>query len=163
VSSFDPNTATLVEAKQWLRARFEEGEHCPCCNQHVKLYKRKLNSFMALSLIRMYRYFEENPTVPWVHIKDLSLKVAAGGGELAKLKFWNVIIDKEGLRDDGSDRVGFYRITELGRQFVQGGCKVPKYQYLYNQKIVRSPDGPNISIQDALGDKFNYDQLMAGG
>ena len=29
------------------RERWLEGMECPCCNQNVKLYKRKLNSNMA--------------------------------------------------------------------------------------------------------------------
>lgn len=32
---------TLVEAKEWLRARSRssKGTSCPCCRHHVKLYK----------------------------------------------------------------------------------------------------------------------------
>jgi hypothetical protein len=38
---------TITEAKDFLNENYKDGCICPCCNQTVKLYKRKLNSGMA--------------------------------------------------------------------------------------------------------------------
>jgi len=165
----DDDVQTLEDAKRWLRARWEEGADCPCCGQFVKLYKRKLNGSMAYALILIYRYFEPNYH-GWLHVPSylneapIPAEVSAAiRGDWAKLRFWDLLIEDTRTRDDGSRRAGFWRITEHGRLFVRGLVRVPKYVYLYNKKVVqrRSPDGTSINIKEALGDKFNYSELMA--
>ena len=158
----DPKTATLEEAKIWLRERFGDGAQCPCCNQLVKRYKRKLNSFMALSLIKFYHYSVARPEVEWLHIKDL-VEIAAGGGEFPRLRYWGLIEEQPGERPDGGKHRGFWRITENGKSFVRGTLEVPKYIYLYNQEIVSSQgdDPGKTTVREALGSKFNYSELMA--
>ena len=59
---------TIKEAKEHLRNNFEEGIDCPCCGQFVKLYKRKLNSGMAATLIRIVKFNGSSE----VHVKDFT-------------------------------------------------------------------------------------------
>lgn len=161
----NPDSTSLAQAKGWLRTQFEDGAPCPCCNQFVKLYKRPMNGSMAYALILINKYFKNNSD--WLHVpsylleQNLPAKVGAAiRGDWAKLKFWGMIEPKEEIRPDGSDRAGLYRITETGRKFVQNELAVPKYQLLYNQVVVRPPEGPMVKIQDVLGDKFDYTALM---
>jgi hypothetical protein len=167
---------TLDDAKRWLRERFAAGADCPCCGQHVKLYKRPLNASMAYVLLMLYR----DATVgrQWVHMpsfiahqtKDNPRMAAAVRGDWAKLRFWGLLeAERDAERPDGSDRVGHYRITDLGRQFCEDRVAVPAYVYLFNERIVTAPilreygitpDASVIRISEALGKKFDYRELM---
>ena len=154
------DSVTLGVARQWLRDRFKEKiVACPCCKQSVKLYKRNITSAMAVGLIRIYR--EDQVTKDWIHHPTL-LKTSALCGDFAKLAYWGLIVHKPGVRDDGSVRTGWHRITPDGRLFVERKLRVRKYKYIYNSQCV-SVDGADMTdcdIVDALGDNFNYLELM---
>lgn len=159
----DPNKTTLEEAKQWLRDRFKDGANCPCCNQFVKLYKRKLNSGMAFTLIKIYQAFEAEPSTDWLDVTHYlrQRKIIAANSNTALLRHWGLLDRKtDSVRPDGSPRVGLYRITERGKRFVLGEIRVPRHIYLYNQTPIRREDTETISISEALGEKFNYNELM---
>jgi hypothetical protein len=74
-------------------------------------------------------------------------------------KYWGLIEQKPGVRDDGSNRVGWWRLTELGSQFVYEQATVPRYADIYNGRRLRL-HGPAWSIRQALGSRFSYDELM---
>lgn len=68
-----------------------------------------------------------------------------------------------GSREDGSARVGDYRVTEMGRAFVRGEIAVPKHLYIYNNAVLEVEDAApvkQIKIREAFGKRFNYDELM---
>jgi hypothetical protein len=81
------------------------------------------------------------------------------GGDVSKLRYWDLLEAQKGRREDGSDRVGFYRITDLGRKFVENKAAVPRYAYVYNQLLLRMSD-EMTTIEEALGDRFDYGRLM---
>jgi hypothetical protein len=171
-STLDPDM-TLEEAKELLRDKFEEGASCPCCGQNVKLYKRKLNSAMAYTLILLHRYFRDARAEKWLHVpsylNSISLppRVSASiRGDWAKLRFWGFIQDMPGERADKSKRAGYWRITDVGRQFAKGEVLVPSHVYIYNQKPFENRQRRHkkqISIYEALGERFSYEELMRGG
>jgi len=153
----DDGTATLGEAKQWLRDRWEEGADCPCCGQFAKLYKRPLTSSMAAALLLMARHQGRD----FFHVPDWLAKwtstAVIRGGDWAKLRHWGLIeADPEG-------RAGYYRITERGRDFLYAGLSVPRHVYLYdNQTFDRiDPMRETTTLRQALGDRFDLDVLMA--
>lgn len=149
---------TIKEGKQFLRENYGKGCVCPCCNQFVKLYKRKLNTSMAHTLIRLFRKGEE-----YYHITDiLGVKYGVGtGSELSKLVHWELVSELEKDPKDTRTRTsGFWKITEKGKKFVQNELKVPMYILLYNSQL-RGFTGREIDIFEALGNKFNYRELMS--
>lgn len=160
---------TLEEAQDFLIRHFEEGADCPCCGQFVKLYKRRLYSSMAYALILIDRYFRHPDAEMWLHVPSYldavlppSVAVANRGGDWAKLQHWDLIEPKPVVRDDGSSRAGFWRMTRTGRLFVMGLVSVPRHLYFFNQRVVDflSADEERTSIQQALGDQFDYVELM---
>lgn len=160
-----PNTATLKEAKDLLKNEWSDGVECPCCTQFVKLYKRKITSSMAYALILIYRYFKNHPEKEYVHMNDYlnsieGLPFAIKSGDNAKLRYWGLMEEKPEVRDDGSTRAGYWKITELGKQFVEGDTAVQSHAKVFNSKSY-GLEGELITIQDALGNKFNYDELMS--
>lgn len=152
-------TSTVNEAKVWLRENFDKGECCPVCNQFVKLYRRNLNSAMAYSLILLDRYFRTSSD-EWVHAPSYLRSMKARDRDLGYLKFWGVIEEKPCEREDGGKHAGFYRITEDGKRFVAGTTRLPKYIFLYNRELIQRPSPKTVDIREALGTKFNYNELM---
>ena len=168
---FNKANATLEEAKKWLRERFSKGAPCPACNQFVKLYKRPFNKSMAYVLLLIARYYRrvEVRQDDWLHVPSYIAETAVGNprraaavrGDWAKLKYWGLIEEKPDVRDDGSARVGYWRMTPLGRQFVAREAKVPSHVYVYNGEPMQKTVEEMITIDDALGVDFSYAEIMA--
>jgi hypothetical protein len=166
--SFDSPHASLEDAKCWLRTRFNKGATCPCCHQFVKLYKRKFNKSMAYVLCLISCYYRGDGVEEWLHVPsyiaemtaDHPRRAAAVRGDWAKMKLWGLIDEKPGTREDGSPRVGYYRMTPLGRRFVNREVKVPAHVYIYNGEPLRRMVSEEVSIDEALGTDFNYDEIM---
>jgi hypothetical protein len=157
-----PDDMTLGEARDILRGLVKEGHDCPLCTQFAKVYRRSFPAASARILILLYR---EGGRFDYVYLPDLLPKVGANtasqGGYGVQSVHWGLIERQPGTRDDGSDRVGWWRLTEDGRHFVEGRITVPKYVKLYNGRCL-GVEGNPISIQQALGKKFRYDELMVG-
>lgn len=134
-----------------------KGYTCSCCGQFVKAYSRKLNSSMALVLILLHRANFKS----FIHIENWLKEI--GKPELRadyhKLRFWGLIEAKVAEREDGSRRNGYYKITGRGKVFAEGRFTVQKSAVILNNKFLHF-EGEEINIKDALGDKFNYDELM---
>lgn len=156
---------TLQEAKDILRAEWNDGVECPCCTQFVKLYKRKITSSMAYALILIYKYFKMiEPGAKWVHMNDYlngieGLPYPIKSGDNAKLRYWDLMREKTELRSDGSNRAGYWQLTDLGRAFVEGNASVLSHAKVFNSKCY-AVEGKEITIREALGEKFNYTELM---
>ena len=143
---------TLEEAKQWLRARFEDGASCPCCHQTVKLYPRKLNSNMAVFLVSLVRLWkrERRP------IKYSECRYH--GRDYSYLHLWS-LAQTSRSEDPAKRTSGFWEPTQKGIDFVEQRLTVPSHAYCYNGKLVRMGETPT-NIIEALGEDFNYAELM---
>jgi len=153
---------TLDEAKQVLRENWEEGVECPCCKQYVKLWKRKLNSSMAHGLILISKKLNGVNTEDWFNMEDYFKELpvpATLRGDMPKLRHWGLLEKKDGVKEDGNKNVGLYKITNKGMLFVTGLITVPERSKLYNQKFY-GHEGEFINIETALGNKFNYGELI---
>lgn len=137
---------TVEEARRELERLRGEGTRCPCCDQFVKVYRRKINSTMARALILLYR------EGGWVHV---SSKLDSGS-ELSKTRFWFLVEEREDAHS------GWWRLTSLGREFVLGQTDLPKYAEIYNNQLLCLDFSESITIRDALGTRFNYRDLMEG-
>lgn len=160
---------TIEEGKQFLTEHWLEGVCCPVCMQKVKLYKRPLNSQMARALLLIYRHFAADARLAkdssyWLDVNDFLLQCGVNSGEanVALLRHWALIERKPERQKDGN-RAGLYRITELGCRFSRGAVTVPKYVLLFNDRLYE-PTKPfkRITVKEALGEKFNYEELTAG-
>lgn len=147
-------------------ARSKDGAACPCCDQIAKVYRRSITSSMAYALLLIERHYRMVPLSTWLHVPEYLSEVSAigapvRGGDWAKLRYWSLIEPKDGVvRDDGSPRVGFYRLTELGRLFALNLTTVARYAYVYNGALLKLDQSKQLGIVDALGKGFDYDELM---
>ena len=137
-----------------------DSSHCPTCGQFVKIYRWKLNTSTAQVMIAMWRLNEGREYVYIPRLFNTSA-LRGGTGNATKGKYWGLMECMPGVRADGSSRVGWWRLSDDGRDFVTSTLTVEKYAYLYNQTCL-GLDGPAWTIRDALGAKFNYDELMNG-
>jgi len=156
----------LGEAQEWLRDKLTEGANCPCCGQLSKVYRRKLYGSMAASLLHFYKNFD---TQTYTHKRDIlaladktfpTLSTTLGGGDFAKLMFWGLLEQKPA--EENNRGSGYWRVTEKGSDFVNGKVKIPSHVMIYNGDFL-GLDGDDVSIQDCLGEKFSYTELMGGG
>lgn len=145
---------TLIEAASWLAEQLKkDGATCPCCTQLAKVYRRKINSNMARTLILGY----QAAGLGWFHAPT----TVADRGELAKLRFWGLVEEEKALRPDGG-RAGWWRVTSKGRDFILGHIELPAHVLIYNGQALRLDEsGGRIGIRAALGDKFSYRELMS--
>jgi len=147
---------TVAEEKARLRAEWEEGTTCRCCGQRVQLYRRKLNSGMARALIVMYRAHG----LEWQD-KTVTLSgVGAAARDEPLLRFWGLLEEDTRTREDGG-RAGWWRVTEKGAAFIRQGTRVPKYAKTFNSQCY-GLEGESITIRDALGDRFDLEELLYG-
>lgn len=151
------DSMTLAEARDKLRELVESGHPCPCCTQFAKVYRRRVNSSMAVGLIAMYRAFGTE----FGYVQTLRReRGATDNREESKLRYWGLVEEEIVLRPDGG-RAGFWRVTPLGEAWVLHRSTIPKYARIYNGRCLGTLGGP-VTIVDALGSKFNYRELMEG-
>lgn len=143
---------TVGDARDWLVRNLGHGVMCPVCGQNAKVYRRKINSGMAKSLILIFRIAGEG----WIHVRVIGAKSREEG----KLAYWGLLEEQRAARPDGG-RAGYWRLTRRGVLYVRGQLAVPKYAVVYDGQCL-SFEGPQVKIQDALGTEFNYADLMAG-
>jgi len=86
--------------------------------------------------------------------------IGARSREEGKLAYWGLVEESLTPRDDGG-RAGWWRVTTKGQLFVSGQITVPSHARVYNGNALNLI-GTAVSIKDALGSKFNYNELMAG-
>jgi hypothetical protein len=144
----------LGEARAWLGEQLQDkGARCPCCTQMAKIYIRTIYAAQAAALITAYQAFGR-AAGKW---SELNLP----GGDYAKLRFWDLIVDLREIRDDGGP-AGWWQITELGEQWVRGIIRVPRRVRIYdNHNLGPDSKSDEMSIHEALGSLFNYEALMA--
>lgn len=145
---------TIAAGKAWLRSVLEKGAACPLCGQHAKLYKRKINAGMAHALIVMWLHADTE----WFYLPSITSRWQ--GRDEAGLRYWGLIEESTEKRDDGG-RAGWWRVTDKGIAFLKNQLNVPTYALVYNGRGFGF-EGDAVSIRDALGTKFNYEDLMRG-
>lgn len=149
-------TSTLDEVKEWLAPRmFGRGAKCPCCERLAKVHPRPLNASNVRVLITLYRRHGRD----WAYLPHLR---SAGQDEVTA-KHWGLIEPRPGLRADGSNRQGWWRLTARGEQFVRGEITIPRRMLIYADRC-HGPENPDdrVDVRDCLGIAFDYDKLMRG-
>jgi hypothetical protein len=133
----------------------KDGMVCPTCDQFCKMYKRKLNAGMAATLCWLVREFKGD----WINIPQCAPRFVIKSNEHGKLAHWKLVEQKSNLDDPTKKDSGIWKPTELGISFVNQESNVPKHVFLYNNSVQGFSDS-TTSIKEALGDKFDYSELM---
>jgi len=159
---------TISAAREFLRTRLDDGVECPVCEQHAQRYYRTLNSGMARWLIVLGKLtairgeWATTADVIQHAARNASFGSSLGSGEAPScLPYWGLIECR--VNDDPSKKSsGYWRVTDRGRGFLACQITVPKTAVVYNNRLERL-EGVLITIQEALGKKFSYEELMQAG
>jgi len=153
----------INDVKRAFEQELKSGHHCECpaCGRHAQIYRRKFHASMAYQLIRLYRM---GGCYQFVHASKLILPNMAGIGDFTKAKYWGLIVPKDkAIYDTDSDKKssGYWRITPNGEKFINGMIRVPREVHVFNDEFLGACQ-ETITIAEALGSKFNYEELMRG-
>lgn len=135
------------------------GVACPCCGQRCKVYTRRINSALARFLIWLVRSYEENPR--WIHIREFPMiQNRRGGGDFAKLVHFG-LLEQQSNEDDRTKRTsGYWKPLQKANDFVYRRIDLPVYVRLYDN-IPQGFSDTRITIEQCLGQQFNYEELMS--
>lgn len=137
-------------------ANQKNGSACPCCDQHVQVYRRNIYQRMGKVLLWLVDEFER--TGEWVKLKDGPL---FRGGDNAKLAYWGLVQTRARRETEHNKRSsGEWMPTGLGLSFAKQRVRIPKYAYIYNGKVVGYSE-EMASISECLDGDFNYEDLDA--
>lgn len=156
---------TISEAKASMRPLLRKGVVCPVCNQFVKQYSRSITSSMAYGLVLLNYYIWKYKDVEWIHLetyfKGMPSIPSSIRGDLPKMRFWGLIEPRMDEKDDGNPNSGYYRVTQQGKDFVNGKVKVLSHVLIYNNKMYGfPPEAKEISIEQAIKNKFDYKSFI---
>lgn len=154
---------------QTLAAARDGGCVCPCCGRFVKVYRRRLHAEMARFMIRLYRLDRFGPgdylgVAGWHSTREV---LGDRGGNKAStdatyLTHWGLIERSDGENAAGAP-AGMLRLTPHGVAFVERRATASSHVALLNNELLprpsRSPER-EIGIEEALGRRFSYDDLM---
>jgi len=148
---------TLGEAQEMLRPLIWEpkGAICPLCHQHAQVYKWTLYSTAVRLLAELYK---AGGTEKLVEAKRV--KPTGSQGDGARLRYYGLAESDKDRRPDGG-KSGWWQVTEFGRAFLFDRAVVRKNVWVYDNRVMRR-EGPPVRVRDALGKKFNYDEMMRG-
>lgn len=151
------NEALKKQKEETMALARGEGGSCPCCGQFVKVYRRSITSTMAAQLIRAFNKFGDQQ---WFHITDPV--VGYGHGDFAKLRYWGLLEGGDHIQgDEGKRTSGLWRVTEKGGHYASKKIRLPQYCLVYDGRKLGF-EGDQIDIEESLGKKFNYRELMRG-
>ena len=154
---------TLKEAKDYVKENVNKGVRCPCCEGFVKLYKRKINSGMALFLIGLYKLDKVAPYTNYFQNKEVMelMKLNTASLDYSVLEHFGLIQSKKhGYYDHKRTKcTGYWKITDRGREFVKRQIKVEKRVWLLHNQVMGF-DRDTVDIKHCLGSKFDYEELM---
>lgn len=156
IDMFSAENALSASKRETMAKAREKGTSCPCCGQFVKVYRRTINSTMARQLIKAYQKHGDQ----WFHTRDVVLEKSAGAGDFSKLECWGLIYRQPHVQGlEGKRTSGMWKITALGKDFIEGSAVVKQYAYIFNGKLLEL-DGVDIHIEHALGKQFDYREIM---
>ena len=160
--TMDPGTLDLAVdiLRDRLSAQLDDGARCPCCDKYVRRYRRKFNSSMARSLIWLVREWQSGRhTAGWIDVPNSAPRWLLRTNQLPTVRWWGLI---ERSSDDPNAAIkhsGYWRPTPMGELFAEHRITVPKTAVTYNGEVV-SFEGGSCWIDECLGVKFNYSELM---
>ncbi len=135
-----------------------DGMTCTCCNQFVKLYRRKVNAEQARSLIWLVRFASQERR--WINLAREAPRFVIENRELPRLWYWG-LVEQHREVPKGKRTSGLWRPRLPAIGYTHLRLSIPKYALIFD-KTLYGFEGPRLNIKSALGTKFDYYELMRG-
>lgn len=130
-----------------------KGGTCPCCGQHVQVYRRSIYKRMASCLLWLVAEHRAQGGA-WVRLKDGPI---FHGGDNAKLRYWSLLVDRSEYEEDWEEE-GWYKPSGIALKFCKRALRVPKYAYVYNGSVLGF-SAERVGIEECLGNDFSLADL----
>lgn len=137
---------TLQQAREWLTTRLSEGAQCPCCQQHAQQYARSVTKSMVHTMGHLLGA-QRQDTKRYVHLAKIPQRTR----DVATCGYF-------GLIDEDPHRRGWWRVTDFGADWLEGGERIPKYAHVYNGEVVGFT-GDRVRVFD-VDVKFELDKVL---
>jgi hypothetical protein len=167
-----PTPTEVLRVQQEFAAGLDDGTDCPCCTRHARRQHRAFGCGPARWLIELIYLSDEGQAIHTGEIlKALKGNNVSGSDATSILPLYGLIEGAEdpkaavnppppSSRSHAKGRTsGFWRSTKLGRAFALDKVKVPE-RIVTCLGVPEAFEGDPISIKEALGKKFNYDEIM---
>jgi len=167
-----PTPEEIKRVRRYFAEQLDDGVDCPACTRHAQRQHRPLGCGPARWLIELVFLSEDGKAVHTGEIvKNLKGNNVSGTDATSVLPLYGLIepaLNPEAAinppppssKSHAKGRTaGFWRPTKLGRAFALGKIKVPA-RIVTCLGVPEAFEGEPVSIQDALGQKFNYDEIM---
>jgi len=135
-----------------------DGMTCTCCNQFVKLYRRKVNAQQARSLIWLCHAY--NRKRDWIDLAREAPRFVIENRELPRLWYWG-LVEQHREVPEGKRTSGLWRPLPPAGAYIWLRLSIPKYALIFD-KTLYGFEGERLDIKAALGTKFDYYELMRG-
>jgi hypothetical protein len=150
MKSFDQDLAWL-EYRDVLE---NGGGNCPCCQRWGKINGYQITSTQVRGMIWMFQNFFEDE---WVDLGKAP-KWVLRSKSMATLHHWGLLETKKNA-DKKVRGSGLWRLTPLGRDFIHRHITLPKYAFVFNNRLEKYSE-EQVDVVQALGKKFSYEELM---
>ena len=157
----DSYEATAFESddEHPLRARSRlPPETCDCCGGKTKLYRRKLNSGMAAALC----WLVANHDLEFAHIAQGAGIIILRNRDYSKMELWG-LMEQQQNNDPTKRTSGVWRATAAGKDFALRKTRAASHVYTLSPgQEVLGWEPTTTNVVEALGEDFNYHELMRG-
>jgi len=149
-----PGDESISADREKIRLNKNCAEDCFCqvCGQRVKLYARKLNANMVMFLLGLIRLYQKEDR--WISHKE----VKHGGRDYPYIADWDLATT---LAKGKGIKSGMWAPTTKGLRFAWGEIQVPSHLFIYDKRVY-GQSTRLVGIREALGEKFDYQELMTG-
>lgn len=167
-----PTPEEILRVRRYFAGGLDDGTDCPCCTRHARRQHRALGCGPARWLIELIYLSEDGEARSTGEIlKSLKGNNVSGSDATSILPLYGLIVAApdpktvENPPPPGSKNIpkgrtsGFWKSTKLGRAFALDKIKVPE-RIVTCLGVPEAFEGDPVSIKDALGKKFNYDEIM---
>jgi hypothetical protein len=169
---------TIVEAIHYVMSNLRKGTHCPVCGKWCHADNRRFHKDMGVALVLIKLFFDKYRSSDWCHVENWLQQVSkmrAPGidndtmerfvgrlksqrmREWSRLKHWD-LLERRPVNPDEVVR-GYWRITRLGVDFVNGRLRVPVRKWIFKDSVVDVSE-ELVSIHEILsGPGFTLEDL----
>lgn len=145
------------------------GSTCPCCGRNAKAYHRKFSALMAATTIWLTRRSEYHQTITFVGQPGTEAYMRGHGwvqwakeapDTIHRLHEISRVVAFELAHESSATGFsGWYMPTKRAHDFIRGRSTVPAGAWTWDRGVLAF-DGEEITIREALGVRFDLDELL---